>query len=60
MDKRLDMFGIFIIASITAMGGGTLRDVMIGDVPVTWMQHPGYGVIILISAGIAILFINTV
>lgn len=37
MQKRLDVFGVFIIAFITAIGGGTLRDIMIGDLPVSWM-----------------------
>lgn len=60
MEKKLDLFGIFIIAFITAMGGGTLRDVLIGDVPVSWMRHPSYGVIIFISAVVVILFTNTI
>jgi uncharacterized membrane protein YeiH len=34
--KRMDPFGIFIIAFVTAVGGGTLRDVLI-DAPVFWM-----------------------
>lgn len=38
MSKRLDPFGVFIIAFVTAVGGGTLRDVMIGYTPVAWMQ----------------------
>lgn len=39
MHRRLDLFGIFIIAFVTAIGGGTLRDVLIGQTPVLWMQH---------------------
>ena len=31
MQKRMDLFGIFIIAFVTAVGGGTLRDVLIGS-----------------------------
>lgn len=58
MEKKLDLFGIFIIAFITAMGGGTLRDILIGDVPVSWMKNPEYGWVILISAIIALLFAN--
>ncbi len=33
MQKRLDLFGILIISFITAIGGGTLRDMLIGDLP---------------------------
>ncbi|WP_299314020.1 trimeric intracellular cation channel family protein [uncultured Aquimarina sp.] len=39
MNRRLDLFGIFIIAFVTAVGGGTLRDVLIGATPVAWMQN---------------------
>ncbi|MDO4230123.1 MAG: TRIC cation channel family protein, partial [Capnocytophaga sp.] len=41
-EKRLDLFGIFIIAFVTGLGGGTLRDVMLGRTPVFWMQAPIY------------------
>lgn len=33
MEKRLDLFGVLIIAFVTAIGGGTLRDLMIGNTP---------------------------
>lgn len=56
MQKRLDLFGIFIIAFITAMGGGTLRDVLIGDLPVGWLKNTSYSVVIFISALVAIFF----
>ncbi len=36
MQKRMDVFGIFIIAFVTAVGGGTLRDMLIGKTPVGW------------------------
>src|SRR5690606_8397875 len=39
MNRRLDLFGIFIIAFVTAIGGGTLRDVLVGSTPVTWMEN---------------------
>lgn len=37
MQKRLDPFGVLIIAFVTAVGGGTVRDVIL-DVPVFWMH----------------------
>ena len=55
MEKRLDLFGILIIASVTAIGGGTLRDLLIGTVPVSWMLQPEYLLTILISVIVAIL-----
>lgn len=39
MNRRLDLFGIFIIAFVTSIGGGTIRDVLIGNTPVSWMQN---------------------
>lgn len=42
MNKKLDPFGVFIIALVTSVGGGTLRDVLIGRTPVGWMRDPTY------------------
>lgn len=56
MDKKLDLFGVFIIAFVTAVGGGSLRDMLIGDTPVAWMREPAYTVTIVASVLFAILF----
>ena len=56
MEKRLDLFGVGIIALVTAIGGGTLRDLLIGSTPVTWMTTPLYMYVILGSVFFAILF----
>ncbi len=37
MQKRLDVFGVLIITFITAIGGGTIRDLLIGSLPVAWI-----------------------
>lgn len=58
MEKKLDVFGIFIIAFVTALGGGTLRDVLIGEVPVRWMYDLSQGAIVLLSAAAAMVFTN--
>ena len=60
MERKLDIFGVLIIAFVTAISGGTLRDILLGDLPVRWMNRPEYGIVILISALITILFTNTV
>jgi uncharacterized membrane protein YeiH len=39
MRKRLDIFGIIIIAFVTSIGGGTLRDILIGNTPVGWLKN---------------------
>ncbi len=56
MEKRLDVFGVFIIAFATAVGGGSLRDVIIADRSVFWLVEPIYTYIIVGSTLIAILF----
>ncbi|MEJ2584030.1 MAG: TRIC cation channel family protein, partial [Robiginitalea sp.] len=56
MEKRLDLFGIGIIALVTALGGGTLRDLLIGTTPVTWTESPIYMYVILGAVLFAILF----
>ncbi|NJX16452.1 trimeric intracellular cation channel family protein [Tamlana crocina] len=55
-NKRMDLFGVLIIAFVTAVGGGTLRDVLIGETPVSWMRDMTYTYVILASAIFAIIF----
>lgn len=50
IDRRLDVFGVIIIAFVTAIGGGTLRDVLIGNTPVSWMRNELIISVILVSA----------
>lgn len=56
MHRRLDLFGIFIIAFVTAIGGGTVRDVLIGSTPVTWMENVAYIYLIGLVTIFAIVF----
>lgn len=56
MHKKLDPFGVFIIAFVTAVGGGTLRDVLIGRTPVGWMRDMQYVYVIILGFFLAILF----
>jgi uncharacterized membrane protein YeiH len=55
-NKKLDPFGVFIIAFVTAVGGGTLRDVLIGRTPVGWMQDITYVYMISLGFFIALIF----
>ena len=56
MNKKMDPFGVFIIAFVTAVGGGTLRDVLIGRTPVGWMMNLNYVYIIILGFVLAMLF----
>ncbi len=59
MNKKLDLFGVFIIAFVTAVGGGTLRDIMIGKTPVGWMRDLNYVYVIIVGFFLAVLFRKT-
>lgn len=50
--KNFDIFGAYVVGFVTAVGGGTLRDLML-DVTPFWMEHPSYVVI----TGLALLFV---
>lgn len=54
--KKLDIFGVFIIAFVTAVGGGTLRDIMIGRTPVSWMLDLNYVYMIVFGFVLALIF----
>ena len=56
MQKRLDPFGVLIIAFVTSIGGGTLRDLLLGDTPVAWMRDVNYCLLILLTSIATIFF----
>lgn len=58
MQRKLDPFGVLIIAFVTAIGGGTVRDLLIGDTPVAWMRDMQTCLIILFTA-LATMFFKT-
>lgn len=41
-NQRFDVFGALVIAFVTAVGGGTVRDLLIGSHPIAWMQDLRY------------------
>jgi uncharacterized membrane protein YeiH len=56
MQKRLDPFGVLIIAFVTSIGGGTVRDLLLGDTPVAWMRDVNYCLLILVTSLLTIFF----
>ncbi|MEO6251693.1 MAG: trimeric intracellular cation channel family protein [Ferruginibacter sp.] len=50
MEKKLDPFGVLILSFVTAIGGGTLRDMMIGNLPVGWLRNETATTVIFIGA----------
>lgn len=55
--KRMDGFGVVVLASATAIGGGTLRDVML-DVPVFWIADTDYLYTTLIAALVPVIWLR--
>lgn len=53
--KRMDLFGVVVLATVTAVGGGTLRDVSLGITPVFWVDKPIY-LVVAASTGILTFF----
>lgn len=49
--RSMDVFGVAVIAFVTALGGGTIRDMVLGHFPIGWTQHPEY-IYLVISAGL--------
>lgn len=56
MDRKLDPFGVVILSFVTAIGGGTLRDILIGNVPVAWLRNDITATVILITAFTTLFF----
>jgi len=54
--KRMDTLGVLIIAFVTAVGGGTLRDILIDTPRITWMSNLNYVYTIFAAVVIAIIF----
>ncbi len=55
--KRIDLFGVLVLALVTAFGGGTVRDLLAGDLPVVWLRSPEF---LLNATSIALLTFFTV
>ncbi|MCC7402259.1 MAG: trimeric intracellular cation channel family protein [Chitinophagaceae bacterium] len=56
MEKKLDPFGVLVMAFVTAIGGGTLRDMLIGDLPVSWLRNETATIVIFVSSVSAMFF----
>ena len=52
MRRGMDLFGICMIGTVTALGGGTVRDVLLGHYPLGWIAHPEY---LLFTIGAAVV-----
>ena len=53
--KQMDFVGVFVVACITAFGGGTVRDILLDRHPLFWISHSNYPVVVFAVAGLASL-----
>lgn len=58
-DRDADLFGATFTGFVTAIGGGTLRDIMLGSYPLTWISDIYFLYAILLGAILAYLFFNS-
>lgn len=56
MNKRLDVFGVLVITFVTAVGGGTIRDVLIGNTPVSWLKDREAITVVSVSYLLTLVF----
>jgi uncharacterized membrane protein YeiH len=52
--RRMDWFGVCVLAVVTALGGGTMRDTLLGHYPLSWVADP---YLLLIACGAALVTI---
>lgn len=52
--REMDWVGVVLLGCITALGGGSMRDVLLGNTPLTWVQNPHY---LLLTGGAALFTI---
>ncbi|WP_457370387.1 trimeric intracellular cation channel family protein [Pseudomonas sp. TE36184] len=53
--RGMDWFGVVLVACVTALGGGSVRDIMLDHYPLTWVKHPEYLVLTSVAALVTIL-----
>ena len=52
--RKMDWFGVCVLAAVTALGGGTMRDTLLGHYPLSWVADP---TLLIICCGFALLTI---
>jgi uncharacterized membrane protein YeiH len=55
--KQMDIFGFILLGTVTGIGGGTLRDLLLGLTPVFWVSEPSYLVVCVVVSG-AVFFLG--
>ncbi|HEX6898235.1 MAG TPA: trimeric intracellular cation channel family protein [Thermoanaerobaculia bacterium] len=56
--KKLDLLGVVVIALVTAIGGGTVRDLLLDRHPIVWLTDPAYLFVILAAALLTLVYVR--
>ena len=56
--RRLDLIGVIVLASVTAIGGGTIRDLLLDRHPIFWLTDPSYLLVILAAALLTLAWVR--
>lgn len=56
--KSLDWLGVAVIAMVTAIGGGTVRDLLLDRRPIFWIADPGYLLVCLAATALTLLYVR--
>ncbi|NCX17622.1 MAG: trimeric intracellular cation channel family protein [Acidimicrobiia bacterium] len=57
-EASMDWLGGFVLAAVAAIGGGTVRDLLLGETPVFWVQDEWPLVVALVTAGLTIVVLR--
>ncbi|HTE40100.1 MAG TPA: trimeric intracellular cation channel family protein [Steroidobacteraceae bacterium] len=55
--KSFDLLGVTVIAFVTAVGGGTIRDVLL-DQPIFWIKDPTYLYVVLAASALTLMYVR--
>ena len=58
MRRGMDLFGICVVGTVTALGGGSIRDILLGHYPLGWVANPKYLIFTIVAAALLPLIIR--
>lgn len=56
--KSLDLLGVLVVATVTAIGGGTLRDLLLNRQPIFWFREREHLVVILVASLLTLVYLH--
>jgi uncharacterized membrane protein YeiH len=56
--RRFDLIGVLVLAAVTAVGGGTVRDVLLDRHPIFWLANAHYLIVIIITALATVVYVR--